>query len=83
MYEELDEPIAVIALYMDGHQRPLRFRWNGRVYRIARITGHWVVQEGANRHRHYAVVCEKSNVFEISYDPKDLGWRLRSVYLDG
>jgi len=83
MYEELDEPIAVIALYADGRLRPLRFRWSGRVYRIARVTGHWIVQEGDNKHHHYAVLCERSNVFEICYDSKNLGWRLRSVYLDG
>ena len=83
MYEEFDEPIEVIAWYKDGHLHPLRFRWNSRVFRIARITGHWIVHEGQDRCHHYAVLCEGSDVFEICYDLKNMAWRLRSVYLDG
>lgn len=83
MYEELDEPIAVLALFEDSHLRPLRFCWNGRVYHIARITGHWIVHEGQNRRHHYAALCEGSNVFELCYDPKNIAWRLRSVYING
>ena len=83
MYEEFDEPIEVIALYEDGHLRPLRFRWNGWVYRVLRVTGHWVVHEGQTKRHHYAVLCGGSDVFEMCYDPKKIAWKLLSVYLDG
>ena len=83
MYEKLDEPIAVLALFEDGHLRPLRFRWNGRAYSITKITGHWIVHEGQSKRHHYAVLCEQSSVFEMRYDPKNASWQLLSVYLDG
>lgn len=83
MHEELDEPIAVLVLFEDGQLRPLRFRWNNRTYRIDRITGHWIVHEGQNRHHHYAALCEGSDVFELCYDPKHTAWWLRGICVEG
>ena len=83
MYEKLDESIAVLVLFEDGHVHPLRFRWNGQVYRIAKVTGHWIAHEGENRRHHYAALCEGSNVFEMCYDPKTAAWQLLSVYIEG
>ena len=83
MYEQLDDPIAVIALHEDGQIHPLRFRWNGQAYHVGRVTGHWVVHEGESKHHHYTALCEKSGVFELCYDAQHIAWRLRSVYLDG
>ena len=83
MYEKLNEPISVLALFEDGRLRPLRFRWHNQVYRILKVTGHWIVHEGEHRHHYYAALCEGANLFEMSYDSRHTTWQLRSVYIDG
>ena len=83
MYEALDESIAVLVLFEDGHLRPLRFCWNGRTYPITRITGRWIEHEGTNRLHHYAALGGGSDMFELCYDPKGTAWPLRGVYLEG
>jgi hypothetical protein len=83
LYEGLQEPIAVIALFESGKLSPLRFRWGGRVYRVREITGRWVVPKGENRHTHYALVCGDEGTFEISYDQQKTSWKLRTILLGG
>jgi hypothetical protein len=46
MYKRLDEPIDAIVHYSKGFLKPLRFLWNGRSFRIARVTGTWKAPQG-------------------------------------
>jgi hypothetical protein len=79
MYQEIEEPIDVIALFEKGRMRPVRFRWKERVYRIAKVTGDWQSEVGRYRLRHFAVIDEASNFFELSFDQYDSVWSLAKV----
>ena len=40
-FEEIHEPVEVIALFRQGRVSPLKFRWRERIYRVNRINGNW------------------------------------------
>jgi hypothetical protein len=44
MYQDMDEPIDVVVLFEKSQIKPARFRWNGQVYKISEVTGHWNLQ---------------------------------------
>ncbi len=82
-YEDIGDPIEVITLFQGGRMRPLKFRWNNRVYRVSKINGGWVSDEGYNRRRHYAVCADGPDVYEISYSIETMIWELTRVCLVG
>jgi hypothetical protein len=76
MYQDVEEPIDVIAVFEKSRMRPLRFKWKDKVYKIAKITGVWQSEVGRYKFRHFAVVDECSNFFELSFDQHDTNWTL-------
>ncbi len=91
MYQEIsvadpdpegEESIDVIALFEKGRMRPVRFRWKERVYRIVKVTGDWQSEVGRYRLRHFAVVDEASNFFELSFDQHYSVWKLTRVAVE-
>lgn len=83
IYEEVYEPIEVITLFRHGKMRPVKFKWNERVYRVTQINGGWLSEEGANRYYHYSVMTGGPDCFELCFDSKNLTWELARVCLDG
>ena len=55
MFESLDDPVDVLTAFEEGAMRPLRFRWQGRVVRVQKITGQWNRREGQAVLRYFAV----------------------------
>jgi hypothetical protein len=76
MFETLNEPVDVLTAFVDGHMRPLRFRWKGRVVRVERVTGQWSRREGSNRLTYFSVEGTGAETYELCYDPKGPGWTL-------
>lgn len=81
--EEIGEAVEVIALFRGNKISPLKFRWRERVYRVSRIHGDWITEEGAARFRHFAVAADGPDVFELSYHERAHGWRIEKVSLTG
>lgn len=46
MYKDLDEPIDVIVHFEKGALKPLRILWQGRSFKIVRVTGTWKAPKG-------------------------------------
>lgn len=82
-FENVDEPIEVIALFRKGKMRPIKFRWNSRVYRIETINGGWKSDQGRERVLHYSVMCDGPDVYEISCSAENLVWKIDRVCLEG
>lgn len=82
-FEDINEKIEVIAVFQAGKLRPLRFRWNGRVYKIQRVNGSWKSEQGAAYFHHYSVMSEGPDVYEISYNPQRFTWALDRVCMEG
>jgi len=82
MYQEMDEPIEVVVLFQNHKMKPSRFRWKDRVYRISEVTGDWKTDVGAYRIRHFAVVDNSSNFFQLSYDERKTSWVISKIWVE-
>ncbi|MEJ2635042.1 MAG: DUF6504 family protein [Calditrichia bacterium] len=82
-YEDLFEPIEVITLFRNGKIIPLKFRWNGRVYKVKQVTGQWRESQGSVQNHHFSVQADGSDCFELLFNGADFSWKLARVCLDG
>lgn len=82
-YEDIGDRIEMIALFRDGRIQPLKFRWRDRVYRVQRVNGEWVSDEGQTRLYHYSVMTSGPDVYELTYNSGTRGWQLSRVCLVG
>jgi len=81
--EEISEAVEVIAVFQSGKLSPIKFRWRERVYRVSRVNGNWMVEEGAVRFHHFAVQCDGPDVYDLVYNARNLNWKLEKVSLVG
>ena len=82
-FEDIFEPIEVITYFRDGQLQPLRFRWNGRVYKINHVHGQWQEHQGHGRQIHYSVSSDGPDNFEILFDSGDFTWQLARIGMEG
>ena len=83
VYEDIYEEIEVISLFTDGKIRPLRFKWNERIYKINTINGHWINSQGYTKQHHFSVIADNSDYFEIMMDTSNFEWQIARVCLEG
>ena len=82
MYQDMDEPIEVVVLFQNNRMKPTRFRWKDRVYKVSEVTGDWKTDVGAYRIRHFAVVDNSSNFFQLSYDERKTNWVISKIWVE-
>jgi hypothetical protein len=82
MDQEINQPIEVMVVFEKGRMIPVRFRWNGRVIKIAKITGWWRTNEGKFRIRHYAVIDQNSQFCQLSYKERTAEWFLNKIWVE-
>jgi hypothetical protein len=82
MDQEIDQPIEVIAVFQKGRMVPVRFRWNGRVIKIARVTGWWKSNEGEFKIKHFAVIDKNSQFCQLSYWERTGEWFLDKIWME-
>jgi hypothetical protein len=82
MDQEINQPIEVMVVFQKGRMVPVRFRWNGRVIKIARVTGWWRSNEGKFRIRNYAVIDTDSQFCQLSYRERTAEWFLNRIWVE-
>lgn len=82
MYQDMDDPIDVVVLFQGNKMKPSRFRWKDRVYKVSEVTGDWKTDVGAYRIRHFAVVDNSSNFFQLSYDERKTSWVISKIWVE-
>jgi hypothetical protein len=80
MFESLNEPLDVLTAFVEGRVEPLRFRWGGRIVRVARVTGRWTRREGQTQLQCFSLESTTADSYEISYDPRGPRWNLNRVW---
>ena len=81
---EVYEPIEVITFFHDGRLIPLRFRWNGRVYRVAKVCSSWTESRGKDCLNHFSIYTrESSDFFELTFDNQSFSWLLARTTSSG
>lgn len=83
VYEEIFESIEVISLFKEGKLQPLRFKWNGRTYKINRVNGHWVSHLGQGKQYHFSLIADSTDYFEITFDTSSFDWQIARVCMEG
>ncbi len=82
MDQDVNQPIDVIAVFRNGRMAPVRFRWNGRVIKIIRVTGRWKTHEGRFKIMHFAVMDQSSQFCQLSYKERTAEWFLDKIWLE-
>jgi hypothetical protein len=82
MDQEIDQPIDVIAAFQEGEMIPVRFRWNGRVIKIARVTGRWKTDEGRFRIKRFAVIDGNLQFCRLSYRERTGEWFPDKIWME-
>src|SRR5258708_38984170 len=80
MFESLNDPVDVLTAFVDGSIRPIRFRWQGRVVRVRRVTGQWARREGQAVLRYFAVQGSRDDSYELCYDARGPSWVLSRAW---
>ena len=83
MFESLHDPIDVLTAFTEGGMEPLRFRWRGRVIRVAQVTGRWSRREGQSVLRYFAVEGGAADTYELCYDPRGPKWIRSRAWTEG
>jgi hypothetical protein len=82
MYEVIEEPIQVGAIFKGSKIRPRWFIWKRRKYPIREITFRWKDRKGEEILL-YFTVSDGVNIYEICFNQKNLNWFLSKVSIEG
>ncbi len=82
-YEDIFEPIEVLAHFRQGCMRPLKFLWNGRAYQIRQVERQWRERMGSAGQWHFSVRTADANWFELIFHSGDFTWQIARVYIEG
>lgn len=82
MFESLNDPVDVLTAFVQGRIQPLRFRWQGKVIRVRKVTGEWSRREGQSLLKFFAVEGGAAETYELCYDPRVARWTLSRAWTD-
>ncbi len=84
MVEAVHERVAVAAAFdLAGKVTPLRARFAGKEYRIARVTFDWSTREGAYPVRYFTAKTSDGDVLKISLRLPEMVWWLEEIQMAG
>ena len=76
----IDDAITVAVIFGGKEKiRPVWFIWNGREYRIKRITYVWKRREGRSLLYYFSLTDTAENFYEICYRTDTVTWYLLNV----
>jgi len=80
MQETINEKISVITKYdrMTGAVLPIKFRWQGREYRVIKLAYYHKFRQGRNI-CHIFHVTDGATDFKLRLDTENLHWTLEEV----
>ena len=80
MYEEINELVAVVAIFKDGRTLPYCFRWRGRKYVVESTNLEHQERRGLDLLFCFSVSAG-GNTYELSFDSRHLVWTLEKIML--
>ncbi len=81
--QELNEPIDVVTVFREGRMAPVKFRWAGRTYPVARVAYRWVTRQGAYPVHHFAIVTDGDTTCELVLNTQTMQWSVAKVQVEG
>ena len=77
----IGDVVKVRADFPGGRIAPILFKWEGQIYRITKINTQWTDYQ-VQHPVHYSSVEAGGTIYELSFNTKDLVWRLERVVLE-
>jgi len=81
MYENIEEPVQVGAVFKGTAVKPKWFVWNNKKYTVKGVTYTWHSYEGEARLVNFSV-SDGQGLYELSFNQKLLNWKLVRVWLE-
>ncbi|MBX4186792.1 MAG: hypothetical protein KW802_00850 [Candidatus Doudnabacteria bacterium] len=81
MFNQINEPIEVIAKFSGQKTVPLKFLWQGREIAIKKINLSYSRFEGRIKF-HFFAVSDSTNYFKLQFNSDNLSWTLLESYAD-
>ena len=81
MQQEINESIAVVAIFKNGKLVPHSFSWQGRKYRIDKISLEHQEKRGTATLFCFSVSAS-GNTYELSFNNQTLVWKLEKIWLE-
>lgn len=78
MYQAVNEPIEVVAIFNGKKVEPVFFKWGNRQYRVERVN--LVHAERRGREKvHIFSVSDNANAFRLCFSTESLKWNLEEM----
>ena len=81
MFEQINDPIEVIASIGEGKITPRKFLWRGREFLVTAVNLSWSVWEGRSK-LYYFAVSSDANYFKLEFNSNKLVWVLLESQTD-
>jgi len=83
-YVEMQEPVlALVQFSPQGEIRLLAFVRAGRRHRVKQTTYRWRTGQGRETWRHFAVITESEEAFQLSYREESATWWIDQLWTEG
>ena len=81
MFNEINEPIEVIAKFTRTETVPVKFLWNGREILVKKVNLVYSSFIGRTKFYFFAV-SDDTNYFKLQFNTENLQWILLETYAD-
>jgi len=79
MYDNINEPIEVVASFKDNEVIPKFFYWRRKMYKVIKV--HLVhTSKIGNQILYHFSVTDEANYFQLVFNPFTLTWVLATLY---
>ncbi len=79
MYEQINEPIEVVASFKKNEIVPKFFSWRHKVYQVEKVHLVHTSRVGHQILYHFSVT-DNANYFQLVFNPFTLSWLLTTLY---
>lgn len=83
MTEQINEPIDVLASFINGRVSPKGFLWRNRKYDNLKIEGMRNTWEKGFRKVKFLVGTDQINFYEITFNAQNVQWELEKIHHAG
>ncbi len=80
-FNEINEPIEVIAKFSGNKTIPLKFLWHGREIIIKKVNLAYTSFTGRTKFYYFAV-SDSTNYFKLQFNTENLNWTLLESYAE-
>ncbi|HLC63785.1 MAG TPA: hypothetical protein VJK25_00350 [Patescibacteria group bacterium] len=82
MYDQINEPVEVVASFKQNEIMPKFFVWRRKMYKVDKVHLVHTSRQGSHTLFHFSITGQ-NNYFQLVFNPFTLTWILASLYNNG